>query len=87
MKKKASQIQEIKNTIRTSNGLRDLLFEEIDLLRKNASNPAKARAVAALAGQIIQSVRIEIEMHRYVSDNKLLSMPKLPGLELCDGKR
>lgn len=82
MKKKESQIQEIKNTIRTSNGLRDMLFEEIDSLRNNTSNPSKARAMASLASQILQSVKIEIEMHRYVTDNKLLGMQKLPGIEL-----
>lgn len=36
-------------TIRTSAGLRDALFDELDSLRNGTTNPAKANAVAKLA--------------------------------------
>jgi len=47
--------------IRTSEGLRDALFDELDLLRQDKSNSHRAMAVAKLATQIINSVRLEIE--------------------------
>lgn len=80
--KKDREIQEIENTIRTSNGLRDSLFQEIDLLRRGKSNPSKARAVAALASQILQSVKLEIEMHRYVTQHEFEKLPELPDMRL-----
>ena len=75
-------IQEIENTIRTSTGLRDTLFKEIDMLRSGESNPSKARAVASLANQILQSIKIEIELHRYVTAKELDKLPELPELRL-----
>lgn len=81
-----SVIQEIRETIRTSKGLRDTLFEEIDALRKNKSNPSKARSIASLAAQILQSVKIEIEMHRYVTAGKLAELPELPEMKLGQAK-
>ena len=53
---------------RTSGGLRDVLFDEIDALRRGESNPARARSVAMLANSVLQSVVAEIEYHKFVSD-------------------
>lgn len=53
---------------RTSGGLRNCLFDEIDALRNGTSNPARARAVSSLANTALKSVSVEIEYHRYVSD-------------------
>ena len=52
------------NDIRTSQGLCDSLFDEIDALRSGDSTPARARAHAALTHQILQSVRLEIDAQR-----------------------
>lgn len=53
---------------RTSVGLRNALFDEIDALRNGNSNPARARALAMLANTALSSVQTEIEYHKYVSD-------------------
>jgi len=53
---------------RTSGGLRNCLFDEIDALRDGTSNPARARAVSSLANTALKSVSVEIEYHRYVAD-------------------
>ncbi len=53
---------------RTSAGLRDALFDEIDALRAGKSNPARARSVASLANSVLQSVIMEIEYQKYVND-------------------
>ena len=46
---------------RTSAGLRDILFDEIDALRKPKGNPHRALAVSALARQIIGTVETELK--------------------------
>lgn len=51
---------------RTSAGLRDLIFDEIDALRNGSSNPTRANAVAKLAGGIVETVRMELDVHRYM---------------------
>jgi hypothetical protein len=68
---------------RTSSGLRNALFDEIDSLRSGASNPARARSLAMLANTALKSVSVEIEFHRYVSDvSKLDGSAKIGILEL-----
>ena len=56
-----------KTVVRTSSGLRGVLFDELDALRAGDSNPQRAQAVAKLACQIINSVKMEIEFHSHVS--------------------
>lgn len=45
---------------RTSAGLRDLLFEQIEGVRSGTIATANAKAVAHLAGTIIKSVEVEM---------------------------
>lgn len=49
-------------TQRTSAGLRDALFDELDSLRSNQSDPKRAMAVAKLAQQIVNTVDIELRV-------------------------
>lgn len=56
---------------RSSRGLRDVLFDEIDALRNGNSNPSRATAMSKVAAQIINSVRIEIEHQKYVTSSPL----------------
>lgn len=49
---------------RTSHGLRDILFDEIEDLRGGDGDPIKSMAVANLAKQIINVAKVEIEAHR-----------------------
>ena len=54
-------------TVRTSVGLRDSLFAELDALRAGQSNPQRASAAAKLAVQIINAARLEVEYQRHVN--------------------
>ena len=49
---------------RTSAGLRDAIFDEIDSIRNGTSNPTRANAVAKLASGIVETVRMELEVHK-----------------------
>jgi hypothetical protein len=49
---------------RTSQGLRDILFDEIEGLREGTRDPTEAMAVANLAKQIINVAKVEIDFHR-----------------------
>lgn len=65
---------EIENTpapvTRTSAGLRDAIFDEIDAIRNGTSNPTRANAVAKLATGVVETVRMELEVQRHVRANK-----------------
>lgn len=50
---------------RTSAGLRDALFDELDRLRNGTTNASNANAVAKLADQIINTVKMEMEVQRH----------------------
>lgn len=52
---------------RTSLGLRNALFEELDLLRNGESTPQRAAVVAKLAVQIVNTVNLELNFQKYVS--------------------
>lgn len=69
-----------KKVERTSQGLRDALFDELDALRAGESNPQRASALSKLAVQIINSATMEIEFQKYVHSSpgkgiKLLGSP------------
>ena len=48
---------------RTTHGLRDILFDELEELRSGEGDPSKAMAVANLARQIIGVANLEIRFH------------------------
>jgi hypothetical protein len=49
---------------RTSQSLRDVLFDEIEELRNGSGDPSRALAVANLAKQIINVAKVELDFHR-----------------------
>lgn len=51
---------------RTTQGLRDILFDEIAELRTGAGDPTKSLAVANLAKQIINTAKVELDFHRVI---------------------
>ena len=55
---------------RTTKGLRDILFDEIDELRAGNGDPSKAQAVAQLARQILNTAKIEMDFLRTISSMK-----------------
>lgn len=57
--------KELPAVSRTSAGLRDAIFDELDSIRNGTSNPTRANAVAKLAGSIVETVRMEIEVQKF----------------------
>lgn len=51
---------------RSSASLRETLFETLEGLRDESIEPSRAREVCRTAAQIISSVKMEIEFHKYV---------------------
>lgn len=56
--------------LRTSAGLRDALFDELDSLRDGTGNPTRANAVAKLADQVVNTVKMELEVQRHAAKYK-----------------
>jgi hypothetical protein len=52
---------------KTTEGLRDALFEEINLLRQDKTTPNRARALSQLARDIIDSIRVQIQYQRLIT--------------------
>lgn len=55
---------------RTSAGLREALFDELDDLRGGKTNATKANATAKLATAIIDTVEMELSVHKTLSKMK-----------------
>lgn len=49
---------------RTTQGLRDILFDEIEELRSGNGDPTKSLAVANLAKQIVNTAKVELDFQR-----------------------
>lgn len=62
--------KEIKKVVRTSKGLQDTLFDEIDALRDGTTKPQSARTVSALASGIVQTAKLEIDYGRFISEQR-----------------
>lgn len=52
---------------KTTEGLRDALFDEINLLRQNKTTPNRARALSQLARDVIDSIRVQIQYQRLMT--------------------
>ena len=61
-----SKVDKITPITRTSAGLRDAIFDELDAIRNGSSNPTKANAVAKLAMGIVETVRMEVEVQQHL---------------------
>jgi hypothetical protein len=69
---------------RTSTGLKEALFEELDSLRNGESNPAKSNAIAKLATQVVNICRIEIDVQKHITSTRDNSKTiDVPGVALC----
>jgi hypothetical protein len=51
--------------IRNTKGLRQALFQEIDLIRSGRSTPTRANSVSKLAAGVLDSMRLEMEVERH----------------------
>lgn len=71
-------------TDRTSLGLRDALFDEIDAFRKGHGDPQRAVAISKLAGQILASAKIEHEVAKYKGSDGYAATPMQLGRRAGD---
>lgn len=69
----------MKRIERTAGGLRDFLFDEIDMFRNGDSSERRLRSAASAAMAIVAVTSVEIEYHRSV---KTLEPPTLGLLPL-----
>jgi hypothetical protein len=56
--------------VRTSAGLRDAIFDEIDAIRNGTSNPTRANAVAKLASGIVETVQMELDVQKHLRSHR-----------------
>lgn len=57
----------MKSIEKTSRGLAQAMFEELELLRKGESTPQQARAKASIANTICTISRLEMDFARFVT--------------------
>lgn len=58
----------MKNVERTTEGLRNALFDELDAMRGGKSTPARANAICRLSVGVIEVVKTEIEYTKLVAN-------------------
>jgi hypothetical protein len=75
-------LEKIKDTIRTSAGLRDTLFEELDNLRKGKISEKQAQMISRLAANIIDSVRVEMSAYNHPLSREFARLPEHPALDI-----
>lgn len=68
-----------KKVARTSEGLTNVLFSEIETLRDGESDPQRAKAVASLAQNICSVARLDLDYQRLITakTNRQPTKPKL----------
>ena len=74
---KVAQVSE-----RTTKGLRDTLFSEIDALRSGSSTPDRAKAVANIAATILKSAEVEMDYLRLSGETKNKHLPAIGSMVL-----
>ena len=72
-------MKKLPNVTRTTLGIRNLLFDEIDSLRAGTTTPQKAGVIARMVTPIVNSVKVEIEFAKHISGkgNAVLSVLNL----------
>ena len=66
---------------RSTAGLREYLFEELEMIKNGESNAQRASAVSKISSQILTSVRLEMEYIRFVKQEGLEDSYIVPRLE------
>lgn len=59
--------QSMIKTTRTSEGLRNTLFDALDASLNKQMQPAEAQAICKICAQIINSVNTEIEFYKHIA--------------------
>jgi hypothetical protein len=63
---------------RSTEGLREILFNEIESVTMNKSTPIRARAVSQCAMAICQTVELDLAYQRQAASTKATSIPAIP---------
>ena len=67
-------MEKIKTYEKTTEGLRDMLFDELEKLRNGTIDVQRARATANIARQIIESVRVQVQFQRVVNETNSFNL-------------
>ncbi len=73
----------MKLELKDTENIRRVLTEEIELIKDGKSTPARANAISNLVGKILNSVKLDIEVHKYIAkvDVTELATPLIKGLK------
>ena len=74
-----------KPAIRTSEGLRDALFDALDGLNSGRTTAQEAQAICKVCAQIINSVNTEIEFYKHIGRHQMAGEP-IPKTVMALGK-
>ena len=69
MKHKPTRLRPLPNVERTAEGLRDALFDELNLLRAGEATTIHARALANIARLILECARLEVQQMKTIESN------------------
>jgi hypothetical protein len=72
MAKKQEMVSPVSRVLRTPEGLRDALFDELDDLRSGKVNTTHARAVGLIARSILDTVKLDA-----ADENRMKRVTKL----------
>ena len=68
---------------KTSRGLAQAMFEELEMLRSGESTPQQARAKASIANTICTISRLEMDFARFVSANRSETDERMKALPMA----
>ena len=68
---------------KTSRGLAQAMFEELEMLRSGESTPQQARAKASIANTICTISRLEMDFARFVSANRSENDERMKALPMA----
>jgi len=67
---------------KTSRGLAQAMFEELEMLRNGESTPQQARAKASIANTICTISRLEMDFARFVTASRAESTDSMKALQM-----
>jgi hypothetical protein len=67
---KAKEAEILTPIRRSTRGLTQLIFDEIELIRQGNSTPTRANAVAKMGNVIVETIRLEMEMERHAEKHR-----------------
>lgn len=70
--------------VRTTAGLREALFDQLDSLRNRIINPTQANAFSKTVAEILDAVRVDLEVYKITKglpkDEPLELAPRIPAM-------